>query len=105
MEGSVGKAGRAVVWVVEELGVVLDDAGDKKGIVGVDCPAQAEGRIDPVSPFIPSSQYKLSGSYILKAFLCFVVRLQSSDARLAQKVVIVSLNGYWDASGGDLRLD
>lgn len=45
------RGGEAVdrgVGVVQELWVRFDDALDEERVVGVDCSAQAEGRVDPV---------------------------------------------------------
>lgn len=47
MERGVGEAGGAEIGVVEEGGMGVEDAGDEEGVRGVDCAAEAEGRVDP----------------------------------------------------------
>ena len=47
VERGVGEAGGSVVWVLDEAGVRLEDAGYEEGVVGVNCAAEAEGGVDP----------------------------------------------------------
>jgi hypothetical protein len=86
MEGGVGEAGGTEIRVMDEFGVRFKNPRDEEGVVVLDCPAEAERGVDPVTQLVPSL-ISIEVNYILTASLSLAAHLQYFGAEYALKIV------------------